>query len=125
MDPVGKRESESRRPVTDSVRIEFGDDIDRATLRALHAQPTIEQFPESVSALLQAAGVVRLTEVHRVSEGEIENDQYGFAREFVGHIRPGGDANAAVAILGKSPLIRRARPLLLRGAGDDSAGSTV
>ena len=118
MDMAGKRESESRGPVTDSVRIEFEDDVDRATLLALHAHPMVEQFPESVGALFQAAGVIRLSEVHRVSDGEIENDRYGFAREFVCHLRPGGDANAAVAILQQSPLIRKARPLLLRGPSD-------
>ncbi|MEE8585114.1 MAG: hypothetical protein V3T83_09720, partial [Acidobacteriota bacterium] len=55
-----------------------------------------------------------IASVHELKPIEIEDDRYGFAREFVCWLLPGTTTTATLETLQRSPLIRRALPLLIR-----------
>jgi hypothetical protein len=102
------------------LRIQFSDMISTKTLKVLHAAGLEGDLPADLKDLLQVVGGERLSSVHRLSVEEIIDDKYGFAQEFKLYLQAGREVNQAVESLRKSPLVKSARPLLLRRSSGES-----
>jgi len=96
------------------IRVLFSEQVNGNALRALHASPSVDQFPPVVSDLLAQANIKRLSEVYQVTQDEVESDKYGFAREFVCYLNDGCKPESAIKVLEKSPLVKAVRTSALR-----------
>lgn len=90
--------------------------MDAATLASLRRGGLAAASTSDLATALRAAGGQELRAVYQLTEEELVNDRYGFAREFVLSLREGVGVEAARHTLESSPLIRSAEPLLLREA---------
>ena len=105
-----------------SIRIKLSSQLDDAAIRALHPGASANDWPDALRGLLSAAKVQRMTEVHPITDGPID-DPYGFAREFVCYLQPGSEVEQTLQVLRNSPLIETARPMHLGRAFDPDPGS--
>lgn len=100
---------------TPVLRVEFSELVDVDTLTLLHSEGLSDKLPADFCRLMESAQVEQLIEVYRLSHQEIVDDRYGFARDFKCTLRTHTDWNSSLSILRQSPLVRRARPLTVRG----------
>jgi len=96
------------------LRVQFSSQVETEMLYLLHAAKSIDQLPPPLRKLLQAVNGERLRSVHQLTQAEIANDTYGFARDFQLVLRPEADVEAAIATLHDSPFVAEVRPLRMR-----------
>ena len=100
---------------TPVLRVEFSELVDVETLTLLHREGLSDKLPSDFCRLMESARVEHLSEVYHLSHEEIVNDRYGFARDFKCMLRTHTDWNSSLSTLQQSPLVRRVRPLTVRG----------
>jgi hypothetical protein len=96
------------------LRVQFSDAVSTETLQVLHTAGLEGDLPSELRELVQAVGGERISSVHRLSPQEIADDTYGFAREFKLQVQVERDAEQAIDLLKRSPLVKNARPMLFR-----------
>jgi hypothetical protein len=95
------------------LRVQFSDRVSTETLKVLHAAGLAGDVPADLTELIQAVGGASISSVHHLSEEEITDDKYGFARDFKLYLQAGREVDPAIESLKKSPLVKSARPILL------------
>ena len=66
--------------------------------------------PCSIRDMLSNAGVAKLSPVHKLTEAEIRNDEYGFAREFTAILKPADNTTAMVEAIRQLSFVKSCSP---------------
>ena len=96
------------------LQIQLSEAVSSDTLEMLHAEGLDGDLPADLRELFRTAWVARISAVHRLSSEEIQNDRYGFARDFKLYIRAGYQPDTAIEKLKSSFLVQDAKPIALR-----------
>ena len=91
------------------LQLELVEGLDAAMLVALHAS---DKTAGACSARdqLENAGVAELTPVHQLTDAEIRDDRYGFAREFTAILNPDADPASTIDAIRKLSFVKSCAP---------------
>ena len=93
------------------LQINFSNCIEAEILWSLHTNDLSNDRVTPIQELIKAAGGDKLMPVYELSQEEIMQDKYGFARSFKLSLKPETDLNKAIEILQSSSLIERVKPV--------------
>ncbi len=79
-------------------------------LEVLHASGLTDERVAAIKELINTAGGEHLVPVYELSQDEIMQDNYGFARAFKLYLKSETNPNQTIEILQCSPLIESVRP---------------
>lgn len=96
------------------LRVKFSKLVSVDTLELLHGGRLQGPFPDELSDLVHRAEIASLKAVFSVSQEELQDDRYGFAREFEARLQPSANADSAARVLRSSPLVETVKPVLVR-----------
>ncbi len=93
------------------LQINFSSCIEAEILWSLHTSDLSNERVAAIQELINAAGGDKLTPVYELSQEEIMQDKYGFARAFKLSLKPETELNQAIEILQCSPFVESVRPV--------------
>ena len=97
------------------LQLEFVEGLEVDVLRALHACDGTSS-PCFIADKLFGAGVSSLSPVHKLTEAEIRDDAYGFAREFTAILKPADNPTSMVEAIRQLSFVKScSRPEMQSG----------
>ncbi len=96
------------------LQINFSSCIEAEILWSLHTSNLSSERVTAIQELINAAGGDKLTSVYDLSQEEIMQDNYGFARAFKLSLKPETDLQQAIEILQSSSLVERVSPIRIQ-----------
>ena len=102
------------------LEIKFSNLVGAEVLQALHQGRIEDEHLQIIRTLIQSVGGHRLDAVYEISEDEIVNDAYGFARAFKLLLKSDVDISQSIESLKKSPLVESVKPISISTTSLDS-----
>jgi hypothetical protein len=93
------------------LQLKFSDLIETEILNILHTSGLNDERTTAIQKLIETAGGDRLVPIYELSQEEIMQDKYGFARVFKLYLKPDTNPNRAIEILQSSPSVESVSPV--------------